>query len=102
MHLTGRTRSSLSVEDYVHIYCLGHPEKIESQIPIKHVEILLLRILLFSIARVNGSSSLHQESRVSMSLVVDCLTTIFDYCTPLLTNMKSQLTSIQKGKMKNF
>ena len=62
MHLTGRTRSSHSVEDYVHIYCPGHPKKIGSQIPIKHVESFLLRILLFSIARVNGSSSLHQVS----------------------------------------
>jgi len=35
MHCTGRTRGRLSVEDYVHIYCCGHPEKIGSQIPIK-------------------------------------------------------------------
>ena len=37
-----------------------------------------------------------------MSLAVDGLTTLFDWCTPLLTNMKSQLTSIQKGQTKNF
>lgn len=37
-----------------------------------------------------------------MSLAVECLTTIFDWCTPLLTNMKSHLSSIQKGQTKNF
>jgi len=27
---------------------------------------------------------------------------VFNWCMPLLTNMKSQLTSIQKGQTKNF
>jgi len=37
-----------------------------------------------------------------MSLAVEYLTIVFDWCMPLLTNMKSQLTSIQKGQTKNF
>ena len=37
-----------------------------------------------------------------MSLAMECLTTVFDWCTPLLTNMKNQLTSIQKGQKNNF
>lgn len=77
-------------------------EKIGTQIPIKHVESLALRILLFSISRVNGSASLHQASHVSMSLVVECLMIVFDWCTSLLVNMKKQLTSIQKGQKKKF
>lgn len=59
VHSMGCSRGSLSIEDYVHIYCPGHPEKIGSQIPIKHVESLSFRIILFIIARVNGSASLH-------------------------------------------
>lgn len=102
VHSTSRSRGSLSIEDYVHIYFSGHVEKIGSQIPIKHMESLSLRIILFTIARVNGSASLHQASQLAMSLAVDCLTTIFDWCTPLLTNLKSQLSSIKKGQDKNF
>ena len=30
LHSTGRTRGSLIVEDYDHIYCPGHPENIGS------------------------------------------------------------------------
>jgi hypothetical protein len=101
VHSRGRTRNSLSVDDYVHIYCPGH-RKVGSQIAIPTVESLSLRIILFTIARVNGSSSLHQASRVNMSVAVDCLTTVFDWCTPLLSNMKEQLTSIRRGKTKNF
>jgi len=97
VHSTSRTRSSLLVEDYVHIYYRGHPEKIGSQIPIKQVDSLSLRILLFSIKRVNELASLHQASQVSMSRVVEFLTMVFDWCTPLLIDMNNQLTSIQKG-----
>ena len=56
---TSRTRGSLSVEHYVHIYCPRYPKKIGSQIPIKHVESISLRIFLFTIAQVNGLASLH-------------------------------------------
>ena len=102
VHSTGRSQGSLSIEDYVHIYCPGHLEKVGSQIPIKHVESLSLRIILFTIARVNGSASLQQASWLAMSLAVECLTTVFDWCTPLIANLKSQLTSIKKAKTKTF
>jgi len=102
VHSTSRSWGSLSFEDYVHIYFLGHPKKIGSQIPIKHVESLSLRIILFTIAKVNGANSLHQASRLAMCLAVDCLTTVFDCCTSLLTNLNSQLTSIKKGQTKKF
>lgn len=59
VHSMGRSQGSLSIEYYMHIYFLGHPEKVGSQIPIKHMESLSLRIILFTIARVNGSTFLH-------------------------------------------
>jgi len=62
VHSTGRMRGSITVEDYIHIYYPSHPEKIRRQIPIKHIESLSLKILLFTIARVNGSAALHQAS----------------------------------------
>jgi len=93
---------TLSIEDYVHIYYPRHLEKVRSQISITHLESLSLGIILFTIARVNGSTSLYQASWLTMSLVVDCLTIVFDYCTPLLASLKSQLTSIKRGQSKNF
>lgn len=102
VNLMRRTRGRLNVEDYVYIYYLGNTEKIGTQIPINHVERLALRIILFTIARVNGLASLHQTSQVLMSLAVEFLTNFFDWCTPLLTNMKKQLTSIRKGPKKTL
>lgn len=52
--------------------------------------------------RVAGSTSLHQASCVTMSLAVDCLTIVFDWCTTLLINVKKQLTSIKKSNTKHF
>ena len=51
VHSTGKMRGSLMIEDCVHIYYPGHPEKIGSHIPIKHVESLSLKILFFTISR---------------------------------------------------
>ena len=61
-----------------------------------------MKILLFTIGRVAGSASLHQASRTQMSIVVECLTHVYDWCTTLLLNMKQQLTSIQQSKTKHF
>ena len=37
-----------------------------------------------------------------MSIAVECLVHLFDWCTALLTNMKFFFSSIQKAKTKNF
>lgn len=102
VHSTGKMRGSLTVEDYIHIYCHNHLEKIGSEIPIKQIRSLSLNILLFTIAKVNDSTTLHQASCVSMSLSVECVTIVFYWCTQLLTNMKNQLTSIYMGQINNF
>ena len=61
-----------------------------------------MKILLFTIGRVAGSTSLHQASHTHMSLVVDCLTHLYDCCTALLAILKKQLTYIQWVKEKHF
>ena len=37
-----------------------------------------------------------------MSIAVECLTHVYDWCTTLLLNMKQQLTSIRQAKTKKF
>ena len=37
-----------------------------------------------------------------MSIAVECLVHLYDWCTALLMNMKQQLTSIRKKKTKHF
>ena len=61
-----------------------------------------MKILLFTIGRVAGSASLHQASTTQMSIAVECLVHLYDWCTTLLINMKKQLTSIRKEKTRHF
>ena len=90
------------MEDYVHVYCVGGSKKVGTQIAIKDVRDLHMKILLFTIGRVAGFASLHQVSRMQMSIAVECLTHVYDWCTTLLLNMKQQLTSIRQEKTKHF
>lgn len=89
VNLQGKARGNLNVDDYIHIYFPKNNEKVGTQIPIKNVESISFIILLFTIVRVVGSISLRQASHVTMNLAVDCLTTVFDWCTTLLINLKN-------------
>ena len=66
------------------------------------MEILSLRSLLFTILRVESSTSLHQALHVTMSLAINYLTTTFDWFTTLLVNLKRKLISIKRSNTKHF
>jgi len=92
-----------TVEDYIASYCAVGTPNIGSRMFIKDMKNLSLRIILFTIGIVAGSSYLHQESHPQMYYRVKCLQPIvFYWCTTLLFNMKSQLTNCSKGRNKPF
>lgn len=82
--LHGKPIGGLNVGDYVQVYYFDGAKKVGTQIPIKYVRDLYMKILLFTNGRVAGLASLHQASRTHMSLAVDCLATLYDWCTTLL------------------
>lgn len=102
MDLHGKPLGGLVVDDYVHVYCVEGSKKVRTQISIRNLIYLHMKILLFTIGRVAESVSLHQASRMQMSIIVECLVHLYDWCTALLMNMKQQLTSIWKAKTKHF
>ena len=57
--LHGKPLGGLTVEDYVHVYCVEGSKKVGTQISIKDLRDLHIKILLFTIGRVAGSTSLH-------------------------------------------
>ena len=57
--LHGKPLGGLTVEDYVHVYCVGGSNKVGTQIAIKDLRDLHMKILLFTIGKVAGSTSLH-------------------------------------------
>ena len=84
-------------------YCVVGTPKIGSQIPIRAINNPSLKIIMLVLTRITGSTSLHQASRPLMFYVVQCMRpTIYDWCTSLLANMKSQLTECKQGSKQNF
>lgn len=82
--LHNKPTGGLNIENYVHVYCVDDEKKVGTQIPIEYVRDLHMKILLFTIGRVAGSASLHQASCTHMSIIVERLVHIYDWCTALL------------------
>jgi hypothetical protein len=80
------------MEEYITTYCIADIEKVGSQLPIRAIENLSLKIIVLVLRQISGSTSLHQASRPLMLYVVECLRPmVYDWCTTLLANMKSHL-----------
>jgi hypothetical protein len=95
--------SGMNIEDYIATHCIAGTEKVGSQLPIRAINNLSLKIVVLVLTWITGSTSLHQASRPLMFYSVECLRpTVYDWCTSLLANMKSQLTDCKLGRKRNF
>jgi hypothetical protein len=93
----------MTMEEYISTHCVAGTDKVGSQLPIRVIENLSLKIIVLVLTWILGSASLHQASRPLMFYAVECLRPIvYDWCTSLLANMKSQLMDCKQGKMRNF
>ena len=70
---TGRGGDPLSVQNYIDIYYEAGTQKRGICIPIVHIRNFPLHVLVSTIVRVAGSSSLHLASWNQMRLAVDCM-----------------------------
>ena len=85
------------------MYYYPDTEKMESQVPTNAIQVLGLKAILLMLGRIAGLASLHQASRPLMFYVVECMrSTIYDWSTTLLSNMKHQLSECKMGRVQNF
>jgi hypothetical protein len=93
----------MKIEEYIDAHCVAGTPKVGSQLPIRAINNLSLKIIVLVLTRITGSASLHQASRPLMFYAVQCMRpTVYDWCTSLLENMKSQLTECKQGSKRNF
>jgi hypothetical protein len=91
------------MEEYIATHYVVGTYKLGSQLPIKAIENLSLNIVMLVLTWISRSASLHQVSRPLMFYAMEHLRpTIYDWCTSLLDNMKSQLTDCKQGRMNNL
>ena len=93
-----------SVRDYVRQYCReGSQPSRDGKVIIREIADRSLRSILYTIGRMAGSASLHVANRSYMQHALECLQPkIFNWCDAILIQMKSQLTKVKDGKLKNF
>jgi hypothetical protein len=96
-------RSGMNIEDYITTHYVVDTKKVGSQLPIRVINNLSLKIIILMLTWIMQSASLHQESRPLMLYSVEFLgPTIYDWCTSLLAKMKIQLIDCKQGRKRNF
>jgi hypothetical protein len=93
----------MTMEEYISTHYVARTDKVGSQLPIRAIKNLSLKIVILVLTKILGPISLHQASRPLMFYVLECLRpTVYDWCTSLLANMKIRLMDYKQGKMRNF
>ena len=101
------TRSTIGreiVRDYVmqYFYPRSEPRK-DGKINIRDFMDFLLRTILFTIAKLDGTVTLHVANRSYMQYVLECLEpTIFNWSEAVLSQIMEQLNKAKGGRKKNF
>jgi hypothetical protein len=71
--------SGMNIEEYIATHCIAGTKKVESQLLIRAINNLSLKIIVLVLTRITGSISLHQASRPLMFYLVECLRpTVYD------------------------
>jgi hypothetical protein len=78
--------SGMNIEDYIATHCIAGTEKVGSQLPIRAINNMSLKIVVLVLTRITGSTSLHQASRPLMFYSVSAcdprFTTGAPHCWP--------------------
>lgn len=102
--LSGSARGTDSMRDYVQQYCReGSQPSRDGKVVIREITDRSLRSILYTIGRMAGSAALHVANRSYVQHALECFQPkVFNWCDVVLVQMKSQLTKVKDGKLKNF
>ena len=85
----GRGGGRESVDSYVSDLCMEGTRKQGEKLPIQHVSDIPLRTILYIVARIAGSTSVHLASKSQVLISLRATHgVVFDWCLGLLANLK--------------
>ena len=91
--------SSLTIQEYITMYCEEGTQKVASQIPIARIRTLALRSVAYCLVRMSDTTTQHVISRPLMYYALECMRpTVYDWCTSLLASVRTQLTTCKMGR----
>ena len=102
--LSGSIVGGEIVRDYVlqHCYPGAEPSK-DGKINIRDVRDFPLRTILFTIAKLAGTVTLHVVNRSYMQYVLECMEpTVVNCSEAVLSQIKEQLNKAKGGRKNNF
>jgi hypothetical protein len=76
---------------------------VASQIPIAWIQTLALRYVAYCLVRMSGTTTQHVISFPLMYYALECMQpTAYDWCTSMLASVRTQLTTCNTEREKNF
>ena len=83
--------------------CAPGTRKQGGKLPIKHVSNVALHTILFTVTRLEGSTSTHLSSKSQVMTSLRAMDgVIFNWCVGLLVNLKDQLLRCRQVRKKKF
>jgi hypothetical protein len=101
--LTGSRGGGLKMSEYCNQYCVPEAARKKGKVAIWGVQDLTLRTILFTIARMAGSSTPHMELQSYFQYAIECTEPrVFNWADAVLRSIKKQLTKCRWGDLKKF
>jgi hypothetical protein len=101
--LTGSRGGGLKMSEYCNQYCVPEAERKKGKVSIWGVQDLTLHTILFTIARMAGSSTPHMELQSYFQYAIECTEPrVFNWADDVLRSIKKQLTKCRQGDLKQF
>jgi hypothetical protein len=101
--LTGSRGGGLPMSEYCRLHCVPEAERKKGKVAIWGVRDLTLRTILFTIARMAGSSAPHMVLQSYFQYAIECTEPrVFNWADVVLRSMKRQLTKCRRGNLKQF
>jgi hypothetical protein len=101
--LTGSRGGGLKMSEYCNQYCVPEAERKKGKVAIWGVTDLTLRTILFTIARMAGSSAPHMALQSYFQYAIECTEPrVFNWADAVLRSIKRQLTKCRRGELKQF
>ena len=101
--LTGSHGRDITTRELIDRHCVPGTGTSGKKIPIRVVKDRALRIVFFTMQRVEGSQGVHQASRAHILYDLEAMApTVFNWVEALLPIFKDQLTKCRQGKLKQF
>jgi hypothetical protein len=103
VNLTGGRGGRTTMSEYCHQYCVPKAERIKGKVSIWGLQELTLWTILFTIACMAGSTTLHMALQSYFQYAIECTEPqVFNWSDAILCSMKRQLTKCRKGELKKF